>query len=359
MAADARTPIIIVYHADCVDGAACAWTVAKKHGVADKQDSSVTYIPYAHHDVAAAEEKIRATLQPGAALHFVDVAPEKKFLDELMTPDESGRPKVKSISVDDHHESAARELSDYKAPHSSGQQPALEITIRESQHSAAHMLWQKLMPDFAPPPVFDVINMLDGDASGLKTPDDFAAAALVDSGDISTQEKAFNTLRGLAALSFNEMAKRGGALARDQETKIDRLLENASTIWLQVLPDAAPVQVVIVNADVKQFGRQISQRLLAAGEAAGSGVALAWFMQDNGAVTMSIRTDGDPSATDIAAHLRKTMGVTGGGHDGSGAVHFSSLTEFARQMPFEHGTGMNSPEAEAVKTPKPVHRHFH
>ncbi len=352
-------PLIIVYHADCVDGAACAWTVAKKHGVADKPDPNVTYIPYAHHDVAAAEAKIRAALKPGATLHFVDAAPEKKFLDELMTPDASGQPKVATLNIDDHHESAARDLADYKAPQTDGLQPVLDITIRESQHSAAHMIWQKLMPGITPPPLFDVINKLDGDASGLQTPEDFAAAATVDAGDISTQEKAFNTLRGLASLSFNDMAKRGDAMARDQEIKIDKLLDNASTIWLQVLPDAAPVEVVVVNADVKQFGRQVSPRLVAAGEAAGSGVALAWYMQDNGAVTMSIRTDGDPNVADIAAHLRKTMGVTGGGHNGSGAVHFSSLAEFARIMPFEQGTGIKSPNAETAKVQKPGHKQFH
>src|ERR1044072_4541503 len=99
MASKDEQPLIIVYHADCVDGAACAWAVAKSHGVEKKDNPNVTYIPYAHHDVATAERKIRAAMKEGARLYFVDVAPTPEFLDEIITPNLKGKPKVEEVDI--------------------------------------------------------------------------------------------------------------------------------------------------------------------------------------------------------------------------------------------------------------------
>ena len=327
-------PLVVVYHADCIDGAACAWGVSKAWGADAKTDHNVTYIPYGHHDTDEAERKIRAALKPDAEVYFVDVAPSPALLDELMTADQDGKAKAAAIHVMDHHKSAAAMLKDYAPPETTGTAPKLEILIDESKTSAARMVWEHVMPDEAVPPVLDVINLMDGDAAGLTTPMDFAAAALVDTRDISTIDKALISLRGLAKLTFNDMAKKGKFIAADQNTKINKLLANAQFVTMQILPDTDPIAVPVINGDVKQFGRQVSERLVSLGKQTGSGVAFAWFMQKNGSVSMSIRTDGSPDAQLIADHLKQTMGVTGGGHAGAGAVHFSSLFEFARQMPF-------------------------
>lgn len=338
-------PLIIVYHADCVDGCACAWGVAKAHGVdlEPEKQKNVTYIPYGHHNQEAAEEQIRAALQGDATLYFVDVAPKKPFLDELMTPDKEGRAKVNLIRIIDHHESEIKDLLGYKPPEVDGPQPGLIIHLDPHARSAAKIVWEDLNGGEPMPAVLEVIDRMDGAATGLKTPSDFAAAAHVDAQDIKTPSSAFRTLRGLALSTFNQIAAAGRNTLEDQALKIDKAMENLSIIHLQVLPGQPEVPVAIVNADVKQLGRAISQRLTEEGKKAGSGVAMSWYMQKNGAVTMSIRTDGHPDASKIAAHLRTTMGVTGGGHEGAGAVHFKSLFEFARHMPFIY-----------AKAPKPV-----
>jgi hypothetical protein len=348
MASQDAKPLVVVYHADCIDGAACAWCVAKAHGVEKEPNANVTYIPYAHHDVETAEKKIRAAMKEGANVYFVDVAPTPGFLDELMTPDADGRKKAETIHIMDHHNSAAAMLAHYKPPAAgAGAQPELDIFIDASRDSAARMVWEKLLPAEPVPPVMDVINKMDGDAKGLTSPYEFAAAAIVDTRDISTPQHAFSTLRGLAKLTFNQMANSGYTVLKDQNVKIDKMLANASGIALQILPGQPPVPVAIVNADVKQYGRQVSERLIELGRKAGSGVAFAWYMQQNGTVTMSIRTNGTPDASKIAEHLRDMMGVTGGGHEGAGAVHFSSLFEFARHMPMQGA----QPVIEPIKKP--------
>lgn len=335
-AAKEGKPLVIVYHADCVDGAACAWGVAKAHGV-DKEpekQKNVTYIPYGHHNQQSAEDQIRAALKEEATLYFVDVAPKKPFLDELMTPDANGRAKARLISVIDHHESEIKDLAGYSPPDVAGPQPGLAIHLDPHARSAAKLVWEDLNPGVRMPEVLEVIDRMDGAATGLVTPSDFAAAAYVDAQDIKTPTSAFDTLRGLALSTFNQISAAGRDTLLDQKLKIEKAMENLSIIKLQLLPNQLDVPVAIVNADVKQLGRAISQRLVDEGNKAGSGVAMAWYMQKNGAVTMSIRTDGNPDASKIAEHLRITMGVTGGGHDKAAAVHFKSLFEFARNMPF-------------------------
>ena len=337
MASSEAKPLVIVYHANCIDGAACAWTVAKAARGVDEdpeKQKNVTYIPYGHHNRAEAEEQIRAALKADTDLYFVDVAPTKQFLDELMTSDEDGNAKVSRIRIMDHHESEIRNLRNYKPPETSGIQPGLDVHLDSSNHSAAKMVWEDMMGDAPPPEIFALIDKMDGDAKGLTNPRDFAAAAYVDNFDISTPTNAFQALRGLATETFNMFAKAGGAIVRDHETRIDKLLDNAVVMRLQILPGEPAVDVAVANGDVRHFGRQVSLRLVQAGDEAGSGVAFSWFMQKNGAVTMSIRTNGHPDASLIADHLRTTMGVTGGGHEGAGAVHFRSLFDFARNMPF-------------------------
>ena len=362
MASPGEQPLVIVYHADCIDGAACAWGVAKAHGIDRVKDANVTYIPYAHHDVEKAEEKIRAAMGENVKVYFVDVAPTPKFLNELMTPDTSGKAKAESIRVMDHHESAAKDLRGYTPPVVTGDQPKLEIQIEERRQSAALMVWQKMMPNEPIPAVLGMINKMDGDARGLLTPHDFAAAAMIDTRDISTPWKAFSALRGLAAITFNEMATRGRPMVRDQDRRIKRVLENSYIVPLPLLDGQPPQKVLMVNADVKQFGRHISARLIEAAKEQGADVSFAWFLQKNGTVTASIRTDGNPDASEIAANLRKTMGVTGGGHDGAGAIHFPSLFDFARHIhAAQAATGMEAandainPPAKKYNPPPSIH----
>lgn len=356
-----KTPLVIVYHADCIDGAACAWGVAKAAGSDYNKrtpDPNVTYIPYEHHNVDDAQKQIRAALTPQTQVYFADVAPTPAFLNELMTPTAEGTAKIKSVHVLDHHASAADALKDYKPPaiKTGDTAPALEIKIDPGRSSAARMVWEHLLPDTPVPPVFDLINKMDGNAAGLKTPQDFSAAALADTFDISTTNKALHTIRNLARMTFNDMAAHGRHLSHDQDGKIKKLLETANMVTLQILPGQPPVQVPVVNGDVKQYGRKVSSSLVALAEKTGAPAAFAWFMQENGTVSMSIRTNGEPDAAKIAAHLRDTMGATGGGHANAGAVHFASLFEFARQMPFDQ-SAQKPPVQKAAPPAKKPPRH--
>jgi nanoRNase/pAp phosphatase (c-di-AMP/oligoRNAs hydrolase) len=307
-----KTPII-VYHADCIDGAASAWLAAKAHG------GNVTYVPYDHSNKRGSEENLKAALADQDEVCFVDVTPEQPFLKELLAAG-------KKIQILDHHVSAAKQLEGFAHEN-------LKIFFDVKSPSASKMIWQHYFPHETAPPIIDLINLMDGSGSELRTPEQFAAAAFVDSRDINTTKKALDTVRGLAKLKFNVMAQKGAPLVADQQARIDRLINNAAIVQVQLLPETKPVDVPIVNGDIRNFGRQISERLVELGRHSGVNIAFAWAYQKTGTVTMSIRSNGDPDISLVTDHLRKTLGITGGGHKDSGAVHFSSLSEFMRLMP--------------------------
>jgi hypothetical protein len=311
--AQVSKPLVIAYHADCIDGAASAWLAARAQG------DNVIYIPYDHSDKKGSEEKLRAALTDKEEVCFVDVTPEQPFLKGLLSAG-------KKIQILDHHASAVKQLEGFAHKN-------LKIVFDAKSSSASKMIWQHYFPHETAPPVIDLINLMDGSGKGLQTPEQFAAAAFVDSKDIHTTKTALDTVRGLARLNFNAMAQKGAPLVADQQTRIDKLIDSAALVQIQLLPDAKPVDVPIVNADVRNFGRQISQRLVELGQRNGANVAFAWEYQKTGVVTMSIRSNGDPDVSLIVEHLRKTLGVTGGGHKDAGAVHFSSRGEFVRLMP--------------------------
>lgn len=320
--------MIVVYHGDCIDGAAAAWTAGR--ALAKKP----LYIPYSHSDKAGSENLIRKALKAGEKICFVDVTPEQPFLQELLAAGSK-------VDIFDHHVSAARQLKDYA-------HPGLTALIDPDAASTARMIWQHFFPQEKPPAVIDLINLMDGSGRGLSTPEDFAAAAFVDSKNISSPEKALKTLKGLAALSFNDMARKGRPAAAAETQRINSLLEKAAVTRLQILPGTAPVEIPIVHAELRHFGRSLSSRLAELGRKSGANVAFTWTLHKTGAVSVSIRTDGNPDASAIAAHLRATMGVTGGGHKDAAAVHFQSIAEFARWMP------LTPAKPKPPAPPKPV-----
>ncbi|MBU6475323.1 MAG: hypothetical protein KGQ70_05105 [Alphaproteobacteria bacterium] len=196
-------PVIIVYHADCIDGAAAAWIIAKSRGA----ESTAAFIPYDHADAAAGEGALRAALASGGTVYFADITPEKNFLDGLLAGGHE-------VHVLDHQKSAAQTLDGRKAP-------GLHVVFDPAAPSAAKMIWSYFFPAENPPAVVALIDLMDGAAQGLKTPEDFAAAALVDAQNIRTPDGALAALRGLAKLSFNDMAEKGAPLAAGQDAHID------------------------------------------------------------------------------------------------------------------------------------------
>jgi hypothetical protein len=159
---------------------------------------------------------------------------------------------------------------------------------------------------------------------------------------------------------MHDMVVAGLSILSDQENRIEKLTDNimyTRLLFMNEKMQEETMWVPVINADVQNFGRHISDYLRQQGDRTGMGMAFAWYVQGNGTVTMSIRSDGDPDASKIAEFLCSAPGVTGGGHKTSAAVHFSSLRQFTDTIPLFTGEQMNelkkkdnAPESELKTT---------
>lgn len=311
MPADQRH-LIVAYHQDCIDGLASAWAVEQKYK--DDKNVKITYVPYGHHQQDVSEKQILQAALPGSEILFVDAAPRPEFLKKLLSSQAS------LIRVIDHHKSAYEVLKDFKAPN-------LQLEMDIDHPSAALMVWERLHPGKPVPDFIQMVARMDVQTD-LRTPHDFAIAAYIDSKSIRTVEDAFRSFADLAAMSLSEMTLEGSGLYRDQYNRITKLGDNVMYTQLPHHEDMQGLWIPVVNADVQNFGRSISQYLRELGEKTGADMAFAWYMQGNGKITMSIRSDGSPDASHIARHLCEKHGAQGGGHGTSAAVHFASLMDF-------------------------------
>jgi hypothetical protein len=348
--------LVVVYHENCIDGLASAWAFDQKWG--RDENTHISYIPYGHADIPAAEDMIRREITPGAEVFFVDVAPTKAFLDQLMAPNAYALPAVNRVHVLDHHKSAAEALAGYTPPRDSNA-PSLSVFIDDNHPSASNMIWEALLPDRQKFPFLEMIAKMDL-AKDLKEDRDLAAAALIDSKNIRTVADAFHSFAELSVMSMHDMVVAGLSILSDQENRIEKLTDNimyTRLLFMNEKMQEETMWVPVINADVQNFGRHISDYLRQQGDRTGMGMAFAWYVQGNGTVTMSIRSDGDPDASKIAEFLCSAPGVTGGGHKTSAAVHFSSLRQFTDTIPLFTGEQMNelkkkdnAPESELKTT---------
>lgn len=320
--------LVVVFHANCVDGSASAWAVMEKEGVT-ADDPNVAYIPYEHYMREAAENNVRGAVGPNSKVYFVDAAPEKAFLDELLSQNTAS-----SVHVLDHHLSAAKMYQGYTAP--AGSTTPLELKIDDRRSSAAAMVHQHLLPGKDAPDLFDVIDKADGAAKGLVTKEDKAAAAYVDSQDTRTIKSASEFIKGELSTKFHEFAKRGEPILADQELKLKKMLSRAAVINLQILPGEQPAKVSIVNGYVQDYGRDVSSELVALAKKNGGDIAMAWttMPKPDGSVSIevSMRSNGTPNLGDVAEHLKKTMGCFGGGHGDAAVIRFPSFDAFKKHI---------------------------
>jgi hypothetical protein len=341
-----QTPLLLVYHQDCVDGLASAWVSTKMTAGSE----NVVYLPYGHHDLAKAEQAIFDTLEtiPGAVVFFADVAPSREFLTALRQPES----RASQIIVADHHASAAEDLKAFPKLVETifSDTPSLFICVNPEQPSAASMLWDRFFSGETPPAFLQMIAKMDI-GRDLKTEEDFAAAALIDSKDISGIEAAFKSFDDLATLTLDDMVRMGRTILTDQEKRIAQLDENIMYASMRLGPGEAPVWVPAVNADVHSFGRGISEYLCAKGAKTGANLGMAWTLQGNGTVSVSLRTDGTPDARKVAEYLCAQTGARGGGHATSAAVHFSSLASFANSIRLVTQAEMSRPQKPALRFP--------
>jgi oligoribonuclease NrnB/cAMP/cGMP phosphodiesterase (DHH superfamily) len=316
---------LIIYHADCIDGLAAAWTTQRALAGTD-----CIFIAYDHAEGAAAENAVRAALGDAGQVYFVDIGPRAEFLAELR----QAAPAV-PVTVIDHHVSSSFELA--QVPPQAG----LKVKIDTHHPSAANMVWEHFFPAEEKPFFLEMIGKMDL-GHDMQTEDDFAAAAAIDAYDISSPEKAFDSFEALQRLTAKDLIQSGKAESQQQETygtEVRKTLEHLTVD----MPDATQAVLPAVMLDKKKIGRRMSLFLCAIAQNDNTDAAIGWAVKPDGKVAVSLRSAGKADCSVIAKHLAELHGVNGGGHRCSAAVTFNSMAHFRKALP-------PSPPMKAVKS---------
>ena len=318
--------IAVFYHFPCIDGAAAAW-VAYQHWGDD-----AAYIGVQHGSRELLLKTVDAAVDDGTDVVFADFCPHRELMEYIAE-------RAHSVTIYDHHVSALREMEHFR-------HPKVRLVL-DKQRSGSAIVWDELFANRPRPPAIELVQHVDleDDSHAHFLP----IAAYVDSfdmGDIGNGGMAeinaiFATMNGLSA---DAVVKEGNRLlhAPDHRDAIRKALDSMYWTRLQILPGAVPANVPIVHANIQQLGREFSLRFKDLARDCSSGVALSWY-EDGDIVRVSVRSGGEPDASEVAAHIGR-QGLGGGGHRTSAAAQFTR-DQFAQQ--FRRLT-----EEEATAAPK-------
>lgn len=326
--------IVVFYDSPCIDGACSAWAV--NEALREQPDLNVEYVPIGYGKPEERTQKILSHLHDGAEVIFVDTSPKDDTLDLLFHPNDA-TPKIKKLTVLDHHASEVSRMRQYERMEKlkvNGMQPALqfEFIVNEKKPSAAVMAWEYFHKDKPVPKLLEWVGKMEPPVK-LKNDHEYAIAAFIDSKDIVSPKEVFRTIDDLAPISEEKMVSQGNAILAEQMNNINKGIKTSQLYTkLELLPGHTE-WIPIVNANVQNFGRRVDEALLEEAYAGTTcGVSAAWFVQNDGTVKMSLRSRGTPDVGMVAQHVGRTIGVSGGGHAPSAVVQFADLSQFAANV---------------------------
>lgn len=335
MADDTRI-IVVFYDSPCIDGAGAAWCFEKKYGY--EANVNLELVPLSHGSPEARKACILDNVSPDDEVFFVDTSPKDEELTELMSPAETEgdekKPRVKSITIWDHHVTEVERLEKFTPPQiAEFDPPTLEKEVDVTMPSAAIMVWKKLFDSDPAPELLEWIGKMEPPVA-LRTNKDFAIAAFIDSKGIKGRGELVATFNELSEMSSAEMVNEGNAILADQHNNTGKMCETFMFAHIELLPGRGKMWVPVVNSNVQYFGRRINEALITEGNQGTTvGVSGAWFQQGDGSVKLSLRTSGHPDAGEIAKHLGSEIGVGGGGHKTDAVVQFRGLQQFVENVP--------------------------
>lgn len=268
--------IVILYHKDCFDGFAGAWTAWKKFR------SKATYVGLEH------QEDPPKGLQ-GKELYFIDFT----YSAEVMR---SIRKKAIRITILDHHkshESATRAADDYR----------YSVT-----QSGCMLSWHFFHPQKEPPYLLRIIQDHDLFTHRIANTREYISY-------IAAQDFTFTAYDMLAknfetAIRRKEILKLGKLLRRADQRVIERTLPNATPVLFE------GIRTLAINSPI--FYSDLANVLYSKRNAP---FGISWYFE-KGKLHVSLRSDGRVDVSKLA------MKYGGGGHQGAAGFSLSIKNGF-------------------------------
>lgn len=261
-----RKPILVVYHANCPDGAASAWAAWKRFG------EEAEYRAMNYGEPAPSDEEVS-----GRDVFYVDFSAPRNDLLRI-------RAAAKGLTILDHHTTAQAELE------------GLPYAKFDMNHSGAYLAWQFLAGATSTPDVIRYVE--DRDLWRWALPDSKAISAAISSFGVTEDFRRFDLVHeALSSPSgYDRLVAVGMAVLayQDETVKVALTRRMMGILGGHVVP--------IVNTTT--LFSEVAGEL-----AAGYPFGVAWFVRADGKIQVSLRVrEGD---FDVSA-LAKRYG--GGGH---------------------------------------------
>jgi len=319
----------------CPDGGACAWIASEVYSAENGYDLRIHLIR--RGSVEARLDFVKETMTPGSRVVFADNSPEDEILEYLYTPTEGDegalvRP-TSHLTIIDHHGTDSDRITNFVPPVVEGvNDAALEVIFDPDAKSAAELMWSHYFPKKDAPEILSWVGKLENSETEIRTDNEEAVAAYVGSKPLKTPQDVLETFNELAGMPIKLMARQGKAIFYDQLNSTSEAEDDEMYTFLEVAPGHFE-WTTIVNAKITALGRAANKAFIRrANLGTGCGIAIIYYMQGNGEIKASIRTDGTPDAGEVAAFVGNKLGKGGGGKDKEAAMFFSR-EQFVRNVP--------------------------
>lgn len=262
---------ICFYHAGCPDGLGAAWAVRQAWGV------RADYRPRSHDD------SVDLSSLDGVQVAYVDFAPPNDELIELAET-------AAQIIVVDHHVTSRDRVEADPAVANAIQGRGHDLHF-DLSHSGAVLAWQYFCPD---EPVPDLLRYVeDQDLWAWKLPRSHEVNAAIGSFPLD-----FDVWDELTRRGIDELARDGEPLVRSNRTEVARVLNSASTLWIE----GRRIEAVNASTNRSAIGHELAKR---------AAFGHAWgcvYRVTGDRISASLYSIGDFDVSEIAVKLG------GGGH---------------------------------------------
>jgi len=303
---------LILYHANCTDGAGAMWA-AWKHFADDAK-----YIAVGHQ--SKKQDNILKRCRNADRIFMCDMMLELEDIKNILD-------NKTEVNILDHH------ISNIEKLHASSllvDYPGLLKDFTDLERSGAGITWDHFHGG-SRPAIIDYIE--DFDLWNWRMPNGASIHTYLGQFNWKSQQLIIDRFNAFEKMSPGHLAAKGAPLVEFKNHLISRNLKQVGRAKVSVvLPTEFSRIVTTYNVPILNTNQFISEtgNLMAEKES----FAIVWQVMKNGTVRLSLRSDDE--GADVR-HIAQHLGVGGGGHTHSSGTHFDSFDDMLGAIEFIDG----------------------
>lgn len=300
---------LVLYHANCTDGAGAMWAAWKYFA------DDAKYIAVGHE--SKKQDSVLKRCRNADRIFMCDMMLE--LVDIKMILDAGTE-----VNILDHHHSnieqlhASTLLADY---------PGLLKDFTDLERSGAGITWDHFHGG-SRPAIIDYIE--DFDLWNWRLPDGASIYTYLGQFNWKNREQIIDRFNEFEKMTPGHLAAKGTPLLEFKNDLIDRSMKQVGRAKVSVvLPTEFSRMLTTYNVPILNSNHFISEigNIMAQGES----FAIVWQVMKNGTVRLSLRSDDEGDDVSLIA---RHLGVGGGGHVRSSGTRFDSINNMLEVIEF-------------------------